>query len=338
MTLTEEILQNISEYEMAPFDAEADVIKAHMEACMRDIQIASECENAGIIMESDSKWNGEIVPKRDGENILKYIFLFIPRLIINFCRKIKAWWESRKQAAIDKAVAEMDEETFKVVEQHSAKICAVINGKLRGGGHLTYTGTGFVYLSRLKSVSNVIETYQTFADRFSRYKENVKIFIDQTNNGYRINPNDTNNYILTELESGSPTMDDLCYPEPTTPISDEGYVEAFPKIQKNVTELSTSTINAMQDVENMYKLVLEHSTMSNENKTLATRYMRLVEKVYNVFVRFENVVQDDLDNAYNAFVAKNELVLKFRKEALKNQETPTAREDLAKKLDKWGVK
>ena len=58
----------------------------------------------------------------------------------------------------------------------------------------------------------------------------------------------------------------------------------------------------------------------------------------NVFVRFENVVQDDLDNAYNAFVAKNELVLKFRKEALKNQETPTAREDLAKKLDKWGVK
>ena len=34
---------------------------------------------------------GDIIPERNGENILLYIFLFIPRLIINLINKIKDW-------------------------------------------------------------------------------------------------------------------------------------------------------------------------------------------------------------------------------------------------------
>jgi hypothetical protein len=166
----------------------------------------------------------------------------------------------------------------------------------------------------------------------------VKTFIEQTSGGVALNPTDTNNYLITELESGSPAITDLCAEDYTIPISEEGYVENYPKIKKNVIQLSNNTIKAMQEVENMYKLVLAHPNMSGDNKILATRYMKLVEKIYNVFVRFENVVNEDLHNANNAFKNKNAMILKLRKKILEDQETPTAREDMEEKLDKWGVK
>ena len=337
MTLTEEILDNIDAYRMESLVAEGEVIKAHMEACMRDIQIQEEYSELGIIMESD-KWDGNIIPKRDGENILKYIFFFIPRLIINFCRKIKEWWSNRKAAAESKAVAEMDEKSMSKVAQYAGQICAKINSSIKGGGHLEYNGHGFSYMTRIKRPASVLDTYKMFEERFTRYKDVVKTFIEQTSGGGALNPTDTNNYLITELESGSPAITDLCAEDHTIPISEEGYVENFPKIKKNVIQFSNNTIKAMQEVENMYKLVLAHPNMSGDNKILATRYMKLVEKIYNVFVRFENVVNEDLHNANNAFKNKNAMILKLRKKILEDQETPTAREDMEEKLDKWGVK
>lgn len=335
--LTEEILQNITYYEMESLEAESNVIKAHMEACLRDIQICEECEKAGIIMESD-EWDGNIIPKRNDENILKYIFFFIPRIIINFCKKIKAWWQQRKQLVKDKIVSEMDEESFKIIARDAGIICSTINSTIKGGGHLEYTGSGFVYMSRIKNVGSVLETYSMFESRFVKYRDSVKAFIEKTEGGIKINPDDTENYLKAELESGSPYIDDLCYTGHESPITDRGFIEGYPKIKANVIKLSTNTIRAMQDVENMYKIVLAQPRMSNANKTLAQRYMRVVDKVYDVFVRFENIVQDDFDNAYIAFTTKNEMILKYRDKLLKTQDSPTKRKDFEEKLDKWGVK
>lgn len=335
--LTEAILEYIAAYEMESIVAEGNVIKAHMEACMRSIQICSECEKAGIIMESDD-WDGEIIPKRNDENILKYIFFFIPRIIINFCRKIKAWWEQRKQLAKDEIVAKTDAETLQVISRDAAIICADINSKIKGGGHLEYTGSGFVYMSRIKNPGSVADTYKMFESRFTNYRESVKAFIEKTHGGIKINPDDTTNYLLAELESGSILIDDLCNTNYETPISDAGFVEAYPKIHANVIKLSSNTIKAMQDVEDMYKVVLKKPLMSDANKTLAQRYMKLVDKVYDVFVRFENVVQEDLSNAYTAFTVKNNMIIKYRRKSLDLQDSPTKRKDFEEKLNKWGVK
>ena len=132
---------------------------------MRDIQIASECENAGIIMESDD-WDGNIIPKRNGENIIKYIFLFIPRIIINICKKIHAWWVGLKQKYLEKAEAKYDEALFKDVSGEMLRLCGEINAHL-AGGNVTYTGSGFVYMSRIKDINGVAAYYEEFEKRFA---------------------------------------------------------------------------------------------------------------------------------------------------------------------------
>lgn len=337
MSLTDTILDQIDAYQMEQLDAETNVIKAHMEACMRDINIHMECERAGIIMESDD-WDGKIIPDPGDENIFKYIFLFIPRIIINICKKIKAWWNNKKQAALDAEVEKIDKESLEIIYRDANKICSAINNAIPGGGHLQYTGTDFVYMSRLRGVGSIIDIYQMFEQRFLNYKNCVSSFIESTENGTKVNPFATGDYINAELESGAPTIGDLCSDEYNSSISSKGFIDIFPKIKKNVEKLANNTIRAMEDVEMLYTDIISHPDMIEANRSLVTRYMKIVEKVYDVFVRFNSVVMEDLGNAFLAFKQKNKMIIKLRNEYLKHPETVTAKKDLEEKLDKWGVK
>ena len=86
--LADEVLLSISEMNEAALDTEINVTKALMAESYRSIVIQRTLDENGIILE------GDIIPKRDSdENIFIYIFKWIPRLIINICKKIKAKWK-----------------------------------------------------------------------------------------------------------------------------------------------------------------------------------------------------------------------------------------------------
>ena len=332
MTLTEEILQNISEYKMAPFDAEANVIKAHMEACMRDIQIASECENAGIIMESDD-WDGRIVPKRNDENIIKYIFLFIPRIIINICKKIHAWWVGLKQKYIDKAEAEMDEELFKDVSGEMLRFCGEINKHL-AGGNVTYTGSGFVYMSRIKDINGVDATYKMFESRFEDYKKTV-VSITEMSDEKQIEK-----MLTSAMESVIPISEDLVSSNYEYPTLISGVRDNLVALYKVIKEATTNIENAMKDIEDQYKKASENCSRLDDaiGMTTLERYMKNVEQVEKSFYRFSFITTKDMEEIVFAANIISERLPKWRKELLDKRPTPTEREDVAKKLDKWGVK
>jgi hypothetical protein len=332
MTLTEEILQNISEYKMAPFDAEANVIKAHMEACMRDIQIASECENAGIIMESDD-WDGRIVPKRNDENIIKYIFLFIPRIIINICKKIHAWWVGLKQKYIDKAEAEMDEELFKDVSGEMLRFCSEINKHLVGG-NVTYTGSGFVYMSRIKDINGVDATYKMFESRFEDYKKTVVSITEMSDEEQILK------MVSAAAEASVPTSEDLVSSNYEYPTLISSFKDNYIALDKAIKESTKNIQNAMMDIETSYKKMLaKHMSIGDAiGMTTLERYIKNIEKVENTFNRFSVITTKDIEEIVFASNIISERLPLWRKQLLDKRPTPTEREDIAKKLDKWGVK
>lgn len=332
MTLTEEILQNISEYNMASFDAEANVIKAHMEACMRDIQIASECENAGIIMESDD-WDGHIIPKRNDENIIKYIFLFIPRIIINICKKIHAWWVGLKQKYIDKTKAEIDEALFKDVSGEMLRFCAEINKHL-AGGNVTYTGSGFVYMSRIKDINGVDATYKMFESRFEDYKKTVVSITEMSDEEQILR------MVSAAAEASAPRSEDLVSSNYEYPTLISSFKDNYIALDKAIKESTKNIQNAMMDIENSYKIKLaKHLNMSDAiGMTTLERYIKNIEKVEDTFNIFSVITTKDIEEIVFASNIISERLPLWRKQLLDKRPTPTEREELAKKLDKWGVK
>ena len=333
MSLTDTILEQIEDYQMEQFAVEANVIEAHMEACMRNIIIQDECEKAGIVMEAE----GSIFPERGDENIFKYIFFFIPRLVINIFKKIKEWWEKTTNKIREDAEKKATDAQFVQVKIQMDAVCAEVNRNIRGGGHLSYSGTNFVYLSRIKNPTIIFETYGMFCERFIKYRDCVKAFIEKTGDGDQINPDHTRNYVITELEAGAPKESDLCYEDYVIPIQEEWYNKEYLKNVKNINKKGSEVTRAMKDIEDEYARVNAAKNLSDANKALAREYMSLVHNICAVFDRFWAVVGDDMPKAGQAFNFKNQII-EHERERFMNQVTDQQKPDLEEKLNKWGVK
>ena len=175
--LTTEILDDISDYNMSCIDAEINVTEAYIDAMLRDMRIQQECVESGIIME------GDIIPERDGENIIKYIFLFIPRLIINLLRKLKEWITG-EHIPSEKELKEIQkkehEEMIKkgkesLLKTAREKVVMVIN-EHRCSKYPTTTGMliarddGYVYMWNINR-KNAEEAFTMFDLYFQKYEE-----------------------------------------------------------------------------------------------------------------------------------------------------------------------
>ena len=321
MTLTDEILDKISDYEMEQISAEANVITSHMEACLRDIQICRECENAGIVMESNS-----ILPKRgEDENIILYIFRFIPSLIINLMRKFMAWITGVKEPDTEameklKKAAELRADGEKFIHG----FCTTFNRMIKKTypdteGNISYLDGKFIYNWRIKSTGAVKNNLDRFSEFFDGYKA---IFDKLLEYGLEPFPSDSDLEEVEKIEILSSV-----YIE-----NDERIVSAFSDDASNFIGLEDAeeeVVNLKKDidpvinkikaqmlniVDNYHKLdkTRVYLIFKNPNMNLADKYRKSVDKLYAEFSRFESTLEADLkpltninkniDIAYTAYM------------------------------------
>lgn len=333
-SLQDEILQCITEYDITSLDNDINIIRAHMEATMKDIIIQKECKNAGIVMESD------IIPERGDENIIKYIFLFIPRLIINVFKKVKAWWEGIRKQALDKVKKELDDEAYEILAGYANQICMKVNAEIRGGGHLTYTGSGFVYLTRVKQPVYVVQTYQSFADSFVKYKDCIGAFGDMVGSD-DLHPATTNNKLTLIFEEGKYQIDEYLSDDYVGQIEESMLNKTVSEISDTVDKASAIVIKAMEDVENQYIQIKSIKNLSEDNKKFAEKFMDIITNIESIFTTYDNVAKTDFANAVYAFGRKTNIidtVLRPQLLADERNDSPTKRKDLIDKMNKWGVK
>lgn len=344
--LTNEILENISDYEMEKYISEENLIRAHMDAIMKEYIIYTECEHAGIVMESgDEDDELTIIPKRNGENIFKYIFLFIPRLIINIFKKIKAWWERLRNNALEAEKKKYEDAEYAKVVELGEGVAAKVN-ELCGTNRFIFQDNKFMYLSTLKNPNpaSVISYYEKIKNMYVLYKEELETFKGYLGkNSY--DSNLVNNYKNMIVDHGEDILQisEIIGDEPIYPIIEEHFAEGVQTILDVVKKCSDEVTTAMENVQKDYAEIEPY--LNSLNHEFAKRYIDFATDLDKVFGKFNAVVVKDYDGAVEAFL-KKDACIKILIEDEHNQNVKKYGEKQAgledkkskEKFDKWGLK
>ena len=295
MSLTEEILQNISEYNMAPFDAEINVIEAQMEACVRDIQIASECEKLGIVME------GAIIPSRDGENIFKYILFFIPRVVINLLLKLREWItgqhiptgdEIKKLEAEEEKKAKAAEDDA-MVEATRRAVIDIINGTVAQKVPTSTTRMGVNGGYAIVSNLNIPAVFQTFRE-FDKYFDDYTSIFERLDSRDNIATDD--DVINFEKAISKITTNGISNVYFQKPIPTDGFVELARSIKgkdgkgelQGIMKNIESKMNSL--IKKYHEMMENSKKISSYNLDFARQYFNMIKTSHAMFISFSEKV------------------------------------------------
>lgn len=332
MTLTEEILDNISAYEMESFDAEANVIRAHMESTMRNIIIETECEKCGII--SEGFFDG-VVPERGTENIFKYIFFFIPRLVINLFRKLKVFFSERKAKSLNEQVGEIFENgVTDYMTQSFLNKCNQINAVVPNGA-ITFSDGKFYYMSRIKvDLGSITDVYEDFKNTFSKYEE---IFAGITE-GEKVSKQVSEDIDAMVAAKARIELVELFSKQRETAIAEDNFVEGYLALTSTINAAADEVIATMNRVLENYRRIMNGKSFSTANKTLATKFSGYVESYYGEFLKFNGIVNVDLEAAYRCFKKKTTAIKEFITDYRAQTDDLETLNVFNKKLNDWGIK
>ena len=344
--LTNEILENISDYEIEKYISEENLIRAHMDAIMKEYIIYTECEHAGIVMESGDEDNElTIIPKRNGENIFKYIFLFIPRLIINIFKKIKAWWERLRNNALEAEKKKYEDAEYAKVVELGEDVAAKVNESC-GTNRFIFQDNKFMYLTTLKNPhpASIASNYEKMKNMYIWYKdalESFRTYVGKDSYDSKL----VDNYKSTIVGKGEDILQisELIGDEPIYPITDEHFSEGIQIIVKSVQKCSGEVTEAMEEVQKTYVEIEPY--LKSINQEYAKRYIDFATDLDKVFGKYNAVAVKDYIDAGVAFDTKNKYVAiliknEHNENVKKYGERQAGLEDKKskEKFDKWGLK
>ena len=293
--LADEVLLSISEMNEAALDTEINVTKALMAESYRSIVIQRTLDENGIILE------GDIIPKRDSdENIFIYIFKWIPRLIINICKKIKAKWkeflDARKEKKRERDRKLEEEKNAKTLQGSNMIREQILNAI--GDPRLNFNGAGeLIYLCKTKSFDQVIYVYEQFQKKFDL----LETLLEQNNMSQAIeNMNDFKTWLETE---------DILNNEPKYAHTADSITYAVNNVAENAKEVSTEITNVMNRTIQKAESIIKSGNMMNfisGKQIIANNFIEILTNIYEKFQRFDTNVQTDISKAYDA-IAKAEI-------------------------------
>lgn len=292
--LADEVLLSISEMNEAALDTEINVTKALMAESYRSIVIQRTLDENGIILE------GDIIPKRDSdENIFIYIFKWIPRLIINICKKIKAKWKE----FLDARKERKKERDRKLDEEIAAEKLArdnMFKGQILnavGDPRLNFNGNQLIYLCKTKSFDQVIYVYEEFQKKFDL----LETLLEQNNMSQAIeNMNDFKTWLETE---------DILNNEPKYAHTADSIAYAVNDVAENAKGVSTEITNTMnRTIQKAESIIKSGNIMDfiSGKQIIANNFIEILTNIYEKFQRFDTNVQTDISKAYDA-IAKAEI-------------------------------
>lgn len=296
--LVDEVLLSISEMNEAALDTEINVTKALMAESYRSIVIQRTLDENGIILE------GDIIPKRDSdENIFIYIFKWIPRLIINICKKLKAKWKewlnSRKERKRERDRKLEEEQNAILLGAYNILREQTVNAV--GDPRFNFSSAGdFIYLCKTKSFDQVIYVYKGFQKKF----ELLETLLEENNMSQAIeNMNDFKTWLETE---------DILNNEPKYVHTADSITHAVNDVAEKAKEVSTEITNTMNRTIQKAESIIKSGNIMNfisGKQIIANNFIEILTNIYEKFQRFDINVQTDISNAYAA-IAKAEIWLR----------------------------
>lgn len=295
--LTEEILEQIDAYKNEGFLMEENVVRAHMDATMKSIIIQEECENLGIFMEDDEI---PIIPKRDeSEHILKYILLFIPRLIMNIISKLYQWltdllFPSVKKERMEKAEAELQNQSIEKVNKVVNRVCTNINTTIRANVNgnpceLSFDGGKYILSWRISTMENIIHRVEHFHKFFNAYLETMINLAKP--DGFNIED------VLDKLNIAADFInisDASVLPTPSAAVFLSDIPERVKFFKEKIKPIADETKKCMTDLQKVNAVIESSGTVPEVNIQYGRKIMGKIEIVYNQFAKLLSIVKSDI--------------------------------------------
>lgn len=172
--LKDQVMNSIKAINEACVDADIKVCDALMDAYLQNSEAILLGRKEGFVQESKF---GDWFQYSEDESIIKTIFLFIPRLIVNLFKQLKAKWDNyvidkkltdlkRRAKKLEHAMKELEEE-FK---QYEKKLTEIDNVSLE-----TVDGEGkWCYSTTITNFDQVGIFYGSLKDYFENYASNCR--------------------------------------------------------------------------------------------------------------------------------------------------------------------
>lgn len=332
--LTEEILEQIDAYKNEGFITEQNIVNAHVQATMRGLLIQEECEKLGIVME------GDIVPERNDEHILKYILLFIPRLIINILNKLYQWITELLHPGITKEREAKAQQELEVLDTETAamvmnEVCETVTEitrlKIKGSPcKMDFKGKTYIFMWRLQSIEAVIETLEAYGNFFTSYYETMaELTASKT-----FNTEVVLEKLNVAMEFVNKQNTDYS-PMPDKAIEYSEIPNATETFKERVVPL-VGQVKAVMNELSKLNMVLEDriEKLPSINVTYGRKIMNLLDRAHASFSLFCSVIETDISSAMIAHTAlkpSQDKVIKKIVERRTAEGIPVNKDDLKKR-------
>lgn len=306
---TSSVLNSLSYIDEACYDANLEVGDALLEAYTKQADMFLLSNQTGIVMEG--------FEYKEGENILKTIFLYIPRLIVALVKEIKRRWDIyAKNKRYKKAYADFEKAWNEYLQLKGEYDNMSVDINLP---HFYVVNEKKYIRTNIKNITEIIDFYTNMKKAFKSYEDAAK------DTGDTIDFSAFNDVVYSGIRDVNEVIDSAH----TFEFEYEGIVaEKITELIDVITKTCDSIKKSMESVEKWYSEAATKSVSS----TLAERLLSDIRKLREIFTTVDSKVQAEVGAIYNDIITGTGACEKINKD-IKTKRKEELHKELSDKTD-----
>lgn len=285
-SLSAEILASLDNVEMSTLDANIAVQESMLDVYMKHTNLEIMYIQEGFEYE-------------EGESMLKTIFLFIPRLIVNYFKSLMMAWKNIKISLLPK-LAKSTEEKVENIEPD------IIDQLVADSGRVRFRGKQIIVLTKFTSILDVIHYFDTIREAFQVYNEITKS--DSPNFEAGLEAGDSIDIAELPLKKNVESDDQM-----TDLENDPTFIQGIEKLIE-VVDTDTKTVETVfKRVQKWYYKMIKKDDVDANAGGLAVQFHDQIMRIYKQFMKDSKAITAELAATHAGFVEFNQLIDAFIK-------------------------
>lgn len=313
---TSNILASLQYIDEACTESTIDVSNALIDSYMKQAEMISISKQTGIVMEG--------FEYKEGENILKTIFLYIPRLIVAIIKEIKRRWDIyAKKKRLTKSIEKLEKISNQLYAFGDEFMKADVQ---RQWPHVEIVGNEEIVVvvsSRVKDFGKVKEFYEFITDAFKKYEAAAKAALGTGT----VDFSGFNTVAHANIKDAS----DIIADTPVTRfLSSDESKEQISELIKSSDAANKTIMNSMKAVEDWWNDA--HKIINADASNLASmtdRVLSDVRTLRDLFVNVNAAIYEELTQIENDVNSANKTIENYL-----NTENQKRRNELKDEIDK----
>ena len=315
---TSSVLNSLNYIDEVITESHMDVGNALLDSYMKQAETAIIGKQCGIIQEG--------FEYKEGENILKTIFLYIPRLIVALIQELKRRWDIyATNKRLEKLVKNLEKQK-ELIEKLNLDLSALNNDAVTTEHVAFKDGVYYIYTT-IKDFDAAKRFYESIIDVFGKYKEAAKDFsaAEQFNDSFEA--------FNKVMFAGSINLTDILSKDRNTYDNLEEFLTKYREMKTARLHALDTSKKTMKDIQELYTKIND-VTIGAGGSNFAERIMDDVRKINEKLSKVDLELNNETTKIIKDLGTVNAAVEKFVDDAKIERKAELAKE-LNEKTDQY---